>query len=1246
MPRKLVFDMPHLFDRYFHDNISVADLAKEIFAYAQAAGLKKLDEKHVVSQQMQHYREQQDQHLKQAKLQEDRLYAFEGMSEFTPNLLTEASEKLLCSMLDDLAVFKEFMNEHEEDQNTPEYKQIIDAVTVIETFIKDELRNPVPADRQEKLSQTPEQLEQKTLSSLSLQEPYTRNGVASLPSRALTISQHLNLLSTKANDLSEDFHDTYSQEINDARGAADTIQAKLSDLRQALKHKALLPTPDYSWKDSLYNAPTELPQRQKATNITPHAFNQPLDESSVPITDSHPNFSAANGATRAHEFGLNKSFLAAGASTARQYSFATSDAISKRDKYTTEAMARASYFTSKHLTRLVAHSDNKKALLRDLPTIFAACSKEVRTKSNASANGILTVVFPTKDVHAVDVVTASVGDNLAIAWDPKNRSVKVLTTPYVSLPTNQRHGQTQTQRVAITENLPAELLNVDETRLSTDCYILHLTRGVWEMLPGNQMAPNALTSHADEDFYAVNIDTAFLTDLLSAIPLDNASSISLLEAIKTNLLEHANTHLRQLIEDVNRVNALLSKQTREGDLNALLANNINEAEAINRLLEHYQLSPNETQQNFFKKLQNEVSTGSQQTIVVRRAMLAPRNPQVVLDTFAKLQADKRAAIAAESHGFHTIKDILKNALEDNKPKKFPIPGTLGAKQHEEYDKTLKLLWGIYQTTCLNESLSLDDKVEAMEKLIANTFTDLFAKKADRTEPARAVIITLLKNLNKQVHNLYEVKNSEFSHSIWESAALKHCAKGKQNKALAIFYANRAKERGEYFGEYVLADFDPAKLEGLFNGQLKPEDETKQAYAKLHAHIILEHPLAADDNSIDLLTDAADNLAYAPAQHLLANLCVRQAQTLFPDDPKEMMSDEDIDELNRLHLAANQSLQASVQQNFYPSYLTLSTLLSSPEKLIWLAHLSDDERQLYCDPEIGLYDRELQLKCLLKAHDFANKAKLALPHQSNCLLDILEQKIFNNILRQIDDIQNQLQPNRFGGDVSEFLNVSLAGQFAELMLDTYQLDTVAKRLAYEAIAAEDPMGWYIIAKIAKHHGLKQHTQDAVEQILASAASHQDSAHYHYVLARTFNDGIHQGRDVNKAIACYQQALACEQVDDQQYTPAKYHYAKGLQGERQALLSPTIMASSEARELALIYLQEVCNANYAPALLDRANSTTDSAEQIAAYGAIYGLYPIDDEFIKAREADQPNVVPVEQPELEISDEVRQQIRNIKW
>lgn len=343
------------------------------------------------------------------------------------------------------------------------------------------------------------------------------------------------------------YHLLSLSELN-SNSQENTLSSLYSSLISALKI-TFQTSPDISWKDGLFHRKSISRLNLHNVGITSnfHLSYSISQENFVQHDNPILGVSSVIGITYCHQqdedsaqtkLCLDAEYTSGSAGT-------TADGIGEyHDDEMNKNIAKSSTITAKYLTRLVNGYHSSGQLFKEMPQLFQHVQTIIKAHFHPNpiegACCVVTKAFLEKD-GSVSVVTSSVGDCMAIAWDKKNKSVTVLASA--------RHHDfgMQFNPISITDNLSGSAMQTTVHNFKNPIVIIRMTDGAWQPLPNNQsIIKNDRKTKKRYLEPAININTwnTMLTEFDAKNP--HASATDYRDFLLSKIISNLNETKKQL----------------------------------------------------------------------------------------------------------------------------------------------------------------------------------------------------------------------------------------------------------------------------------------------------------------------------------------------------------------------------------------------------------------------------------------------------------------------------------------------------------------------------------------------------------------------------------------------------------------------------------------------------------------------------------------------------------------------------
>lgn len=222
-----------------------------------------------------------------------------------------------------------------------------------------------------------------------------------------------------------------------------------------------------------------------------------------------------------------------------------------QDMSRNKAIMKASKLTAKYVSLIAERYTDPTILFQSVPFIFSQVNHLIRNHFSGnileSACCVLSKIFP-KDNATYQVVTGSVGDCMAFAWDPNSKEVVMLASA------RQYDFGAHYNPLSIADKLADSLIQRSMIDLPQEAVIFRMTDGAWQMLPNIQSEV-----HLDQSTHRSYIDTIIDVAKLSEIFSDfdeshpNPTVSDYRDMLLTEILRAVNTtkvSIREMIDEI------------------------------------------------------------------------------------------------------------------------------------------------------------------------------------------------------------------------------------------------------------------------------------------------------------------------------------------------------------------------------------------------------------------------------------------------------------------------------------------------------------------------------------------------------------------------------------------------------------------------------------------------------------------------------------------------------------------------
>jgi hypothetical protein len=215
---------------------------------------------------------------------------------------------------------------------------------------------------------------------------------------------------------------------------------------------------------------------------------------------------------------------------------------------------KSSQLTAKYITRIVEGYVSPDLLYEEIPLIFSQVKTLIQNHYEGSilesACAVFTKVFYLNKVTC-QVITGSVGDCTAFAWNPISKKVVILASA-------RQHDQgPQFNPMSIVDKLDGTKLQRSKTTLPRDAVIFRMTDGAWQMLPNIQSG--VLHDHSTQrDYIETVVDIEQLSYLFSNFDEKhpNASEQEYRDLLLTEVISTVNKtkdSIRVLLDAIQKI---------------------------------------------------------------------------------------------------------------------------------------------------------------------------------------------------------------------------------------------------------------------------------------------------------------------------------------------------------------------------------------------------------------------------------------------------------------------------------------------------------------------------------------------------------------------------------------------------------------------------------------------------------------------------------------------------------------------
>lgn len=912
-----------------------------------------------------------------------------------------------------------------------------------------------------------------------------------------------------------DSEDENTKEIRDLQ-ANIVSEAKLKqDLRSALRQ--VLNVPDgYSWKDVLFGLENHPYSKQRPVDLSANRYilasldEQRFQDAGVAAIE---DLSATSGSTYSNKDGSNGLSQIKSASTARLNTIAISDiAATNVNIYSTAT--KGSYCVAKQLTRLAAGYFTSKQLIDNLANIFAATREAAKIKGVQSASGLVSKVFYKND-REVELVAAMIGDCCLLAWDPLTQTLTPLLLPR-SYKQEHINGiiATEFKPVSIIDQWQPGQLQVYSGTISRSACLIQMTQGAFAALPQAKQEIGIDNYSQNCLFAQAKLDLTKIHEYLIQLPQSHSVN-QLNQHIKQYILESQEAQRLILLEEYRRLENLIEQYQRSYSPVANIQEFIVWVEAqhaefyapIRMMLEKLNISRSKfasmTLQDLNIRLYNNLDIGNDFSLQMRRADVYENNPQIALDEWSHWYHNNR--IASKQEGDPREFDFVVEKFSDK------IAQT-SRKQKKQLEANKKQWEEEYANI---HKFQKDIRRKHVERILVK-----MGNSVEYDSPTGLVIQECLGKLNKDIGRWYP-KSKETQHTIWGSAAQE--ALLNKNKQMMFYYSCLAIKSGDLIGHYCLAHhYASTGNRAKANNHIRIIDTSKNSGQKYYLlGLLARHGIGMEANELmarKMFSQSAEE-KYIPGCNAYAiNLIENPDST--PEDLKLA--------LENLHLAIN--------ANYLFADIALGRFLLSTK---YLNSGFDPRVQAWREAgmsEIGV-NYKLQIEAfsyLSRATEISTIAQDGVQTASSQLITTIQELIQEVLVKRGTErtcFGYTLDSYREHGYRGDF-RVSLEGIFASIAYFNHQNSAVAQHFAKLACAKHDPMGWYILAFMAK-----EYRQD---DLVTACAYHmqkycdENHPHYKYVKGLMYENGIFHNADPIMAQKYYDEAIAVN------YPPAMYQH----------------------------------------------------------------------------------------------------------